>query len=230
MQIPSFHRRVWLAALILLALSQAACNYAAQLMNTGPTPISSTPQPANCENKYLMAKKGFTKTFKESTGNTYKITISDLGPDSFNQDALTTTADGQKTSSTYFWKCNPAGLIMIGSDVEMFSSQTGLTVPASIKIGDQWTSHYETSYATFTENNTVVGEESVTVPAGTFTATKIQTSSISQGKSANNPFTLKTNGFTWWAAGIGSIKSSLTFTTKTTTSKKENQLISYQTP
>ena len=229
MKIFSARKPVWLFALIILALAQSACNYATQLMNGVPALQSGTPAPANCDNKYLLTKNGATRIFVGKSGYTEQVTISQLKANSFDEDWQTNPVDGKKSLFAYFWKCTTAGLVLTGSNNVTFSSITGVAVPVSIHVGDQWTNSYETATGTFTQNYTAIGEESVTVPAGSFTAMKIQISAVSQQNSPG-PFALKTDGFEWWAAGIGKVKSSLTYTTDKTTTQINRELQSYSNP
>ena len=226
----SVSKSAWLIGLMVLALAQSACNYATQLIGGAPALQSGTPAPASCANKYTSAKNGATRIFVGASGYTEQATLSNLDTSSFDVDWQTNPVNGQKASFSDQWVCTTAGLVMVGSSHQKFSSETGVTVPASIKAGDHWTQYFETVVTTFTDNYTAIGEESVTVPAGTFTAMKIQFSSVSQGKSSGNSVMLKTDGFEWWAAGIGNIKSSLTYTTDKTTTQINRELQSYSNP
>ena len=228
MNIPSVRRPVWLVGLMVLALVQLACNYATQMVSA-PTSQPGTPAPASCANKYLPAKNGATRIFVGASGYTEQVTLSNLGASSFDEDWQTNPVSGQKSLFTYYWKCTSAGLFLAGTNNDTFVFQSGVVVPVSFKAGDQWTNNYGDLYSIFTDSYKAIGEESITVPAGTFTAMKIQVSSVSQGKSSGS-VTGKTDGFEWWAAGIGRIKSAYTHTAKTTTTQIDRELQSYSNP
>ena len=225
----SVHKPIWLFALLILALAQSACNYATQTAGETATPPQVTQASASCENKYFPGKNGSTRIFSSNSGSTEQVAISQLKAGSFEEDWQTNPVNGQKSLSTYFWKCTSAGLLLTGTNTATFVFQSGVAIPASFKAGDQWTNNYGDLSNTFTDSYKAIGEESVTVPAGTFTAMKIQVSSVSQGKSSG-AVTGKTDGFEWWAAGIGRIKSSYTHTSKTTTTQIDNDLQSYNNP
>jgi hypothetical protein len=230
MKTPSIRKPTWLVALVILALAQSACNYATQLIGGGSVLPSGTSAPGSCANKYLPAKNGATRFFTSKSGYTEQVTFSQLKDSSFDEDWQTNPVSGQKAIFTQHWKCTTAGLVMTGTSSDRFLYETNVVVPASIKPGDQWTNKYEDTLMTYTDSYTAIGEESVTVPAGTFTAMKIQLSSLAQQKSSSNPFVTNMSGFEWWAAGIGDIKSSLSYTTKTSTTQLERDLQSYSNP
>ena len=229
MNILSVRKPVWLVALAILALAQSACNYATQLVSGLSAPRPGTPQPASCVNKYLPAQAGATRTLSGS-GYTETITIPSLRKSAFEEKWLEGPINGKQTINYYSWDCTSAGLVLSGINSNMFFDIQGVTVPVSVKAGDQWTQSYKDLMSTVTDSYTAIGEESITVPAGTFTALKIQKNTVS---SAPNIQPVKIDGFQWWAEGIGTIKTSFIITAKsvnTTTPPLVRELQSYSNP
>jgi len=225
------HKSAWLIGLIVLALAQSACNYATQLINKKPVPHYGTPIPAGCENKYLPARLGAAWTMA-GAGYTNKFTVANLSDTSFDEKVLAGPTNGEQASFDDHWRCTTDGLEMTGTGIAVYTDVKGVIVPTSINPGDQWSQTARLNPTSFTDNFTAIGEESVTVPAGTFTAMKIQRSSLQQqGDPASGlAITIKTEGFEWWAAGVGPVKTSLTYTTNKSSHLVERELQSYNIP
>ena len=218
-------KSAWLVLLIVLALAQSACNYATQFISGISTQKSGALQPASCDNKYLPAKAGATWTF--GLGNTQiseSYTISHVTPTSFQEDVENTPL-----KYSIFWSCTSSGLVYPGTDNNnMFTDGTGVTIPASINAGDQWTQTYSSKTDTYAISYKALGEESITVPAGTFTAMKIQKISVIKGIGSQSA--INEDAFEWWAAGIGTVKKSTTYKSNTNTFGLDYVLQSYHLP
>ena len=227
---PSLVRKpVWLAALLILVLAQSACNFATRLVGGVPSLQASSTEPASCANKYLAARAGAVRTLGGG-GYTEEITLANLGTSSFEEHYLMGADNSQKSAYTYLWNCTKAGLVLIGVPEAKVLSTTGVTVPASINPGDQWTQFRQTASGTITDNYTAIGEETVVVTGGTFTALKIQVNSTIQMTTSGKTSNLKVDGFEWLAPGIGTVKTSYTFTYPTTTNQQNRELQSYSNP
>lgn len=182
-----------------------------------------------CGNPYYPVAVGISHTYATSTG-TITSTITDISEDGF-----TVTHTVASSTQTHEWECLPEGLVdlsnPIGDAFETMvegvtltgdTSVTGVTIPASISVGDKWTQTYlgtmnvqEYDGAldfSLTVNYSVVGEEEVTVPAGTFKALKLN-------NTLESDFILKTSGISmplynysatgtsWVVENIGTVKS-----------------------
>jgi hypothetical protein len=135
------------------------------------------------------------------------------------------------------WACAPAGLANVEQhatgpgggppptgtvDFHHFRSR-GVTVPSDLSVGSAWsqvvtsTARFKVAGVWYTENQVVttsyrvVGEESVTTPAGTFQALKVQFTTrthktapdFGQGINLRNA----TSTTQWWARDVGIVRS-----------------------
>jgi hypothetical protein len=134
------------------------------------------------------------------------------------------------------WTCTPQGLVsgtFEGGAAAGFSSQQfqmdlvttgieGITLPIQVKPGDQWTQTLKTegrgniggsevlSSGTTLFTMNALGEESVTVPAGSFTAMKIETDInldvMLTFQGSTTPYPSAFAQILYWAPGVGLIK------------------------
>jgi hypothetical protein len=166
------------------------------ISGTGGLPVMGSGQ---CANAYYPVREGATWTY-ESTGSpagSYSFTDTVT---SVRDDGFTLTTEFEDLTRTQEWSCRPEGLVALelggasaaaitGEDTQLelvVNNVTGVTYPNTIQAGDQWqhnldftgsmniagqegsaTGNSQTSF-------TAVGTESVTVPAGTFDAMKVQ--------------------------------------------------------
>lgn len=182
---------------------------------------------ANCDNQYVPIVEGATATWKVTTSsgavtNPTAMT-KDVGPDGFSIVRSGKRSNGAAYTLVEKWSCKPEGLIQFptgdlaeiatgkqGTVTASSMSNQGVTLPREIKAGDTWTetfngdltgldgskTNWTTAYAFKAE-----GDESVTVPAGSFTAMKI-----------SNTITWPNMGVPemhmdyWFAPGIGMVK------------------------
>ncbi len=139
-----------------------------------------------------------------------------------------------------YWNCDDGALIMLdpGADTSgtvstekatadfKTTSSSGVTLPATIKPGDTWEQaitlegtediggNQIPAKNEFTNSCKAVGVESVTVPAGTFDAMRVdcQTNMNITITMANTPVTtaLKFTTTSWYAENVGAVKTAKT--------------------
>ncbi len=222
-----------LACNLMSAISPTSGN------STQGTPAANQPaQPSSdgtCSNTLYPVKQGVTRTYAISglpTGAaSYTETITDVSADSF-----TVTTKFTNLTKNAKWDCKPDGLIELqpGGGAAMLNSSSGMqadftvtksngvTLPKKVSAGDSWNYSLDfTSQITVNGTNSqaqgtssyqlnAVGNESVTVPAGTFNAMKIQiTTNFNMQmnmQGANIPVTLTSNTTAWYVPNVGMVK------------------------
>lgn len=189
-----------------------------------------------CANPYYPVREGsqwsYTDTSTVSEPFTWTDTITSVRSDGFT---LTSQISG--VSRTQEWQCKPEGLVALelgggpaGSlttgdlNLDMQTQNVnGVTYPAQITAGDSWNYSLEfmgtmniagqSAEATgdTSADFSAVGVETVTVPAGTFEAMKVDAvttitiNATVQGMTVPVTFTGTTSS--WYAQGVGWIKS-----------------------
>ena len=203
----------------------------------GATPSGgSTPAagPNLCTNAYYPVREGSTWTY-QSTGSpagdySFMDTITVVRNDGF-----TLTSKFDQLTRTQEWSCRPEGLVALHLGGGALTSQnlkleiqtqntSGVSIPTNIAAGDQWDYALDftgkmdlagSSGAAEGSNKShfnALGMESVTVPAGTFNAMKIQVDTTLdinvtvQGLSV--PVTFTSSYFYWYVQGGGWVKAS----------------------
>jgi hypothetical protein len=190
-----------------------------------------------CTNVYYPVRPGATWTYQSTGGPageySFTDTITSVGPDGFT---LSTQIGDIARSQE--WNCTTEGLTALqlgGAPAAMLNSQdiqlnlnfgnvTGVTFPSQIHPGDQWqqtmdvqgnaTLMNEQAEATGNAqmNFSVLGNESVTVPAGTFDALKVQVDVTLNINATYSGITLPvsfTGAYTYWfAPNVGWVKAS----------------------
>jgi hypothetical protein len=189
-----------------------------------------------CFNPLYPVKTGATWTYNSTgslSGNfSFTDTITDVREDGFT---LTSQLDG--STLTQEWACKPEGLASLtfgagaaggistsGVQMDLVTTNVqGMILPKTVNAGDQWpysldlegtmqysgTSVDTVGTASFTFS--ALGEESVTVPAGTFNAMKIHADLrlamevTFSGFNAPVVFTIPTD--IWYAPGVGWVKA-----------------------
>jgi hypothetical protein len=186
-----------------------------------------------CDNPYqpVVESATYSRTSTSSLGQgSYTGTISHVTSTGFDIDRAGTLPSGRTYTSTEVWVCTPDGLaqyltndlaaIYTGSNgatvTVSVNTNQGVTLPNSINPGDTWTQHMNadvtgpdsTTNWDVTYDFTALGNETVTVPAGTFTAMKIafHVTSASQGQTV-----LEADLDFWAAPGVGLVMSDFTF-------------------
>lgn len=194
-----------------------------------------------CNNNYYPVVDGATWTYQISVQEeapitaTHSMTLVDDG-------SFTLTVRSDESTFTLDGTCGDDGVILLnvpgvsatyssedGGSTLSTTNVDGVTVPDDIQIGDDWSQTISvvgssgsevTLSATIEGTYKALGYETVTVPAGTFYALKIEENgSLSMG--GENTF--DTHGFIWYAEGVGTVKSGLdgTYT---------SELVSYNIP
>jgi hypothetical protein len=225
------------------------------------TPEAQASQAGACANPLYPVKQGATWTYETSGGPTgpssYTDTISDVRADGFTL----SSKFGDSLNRTQEWACNPDGLLalQLGGQAAMLSTNNlqaqittsnpkGVTFPANpISTGDEWTYSMDfegqvkveggvenTVNGTVTFQFKALGPESVTVPAGSFDAMKIQVDTTFDMKASVQglqvPLTVNDTSITWMAPDVGMVKSSDTVDSSLYSGTFDIQLQSYNIP
>ena len=200
----------------------------------GGMPVAGAGQ---CANAYYPVREGSTWTYQSTGGPVGGYGFTDTIT-SVRDDGFTLTSQFGDLTRTQEWGCRPEGLVALqlgGTSAATLNSQdmqlnlevnnvSGVTFPSTIAPGDQWQHNLEFTgkmmiadqEAEATGNAqssfTAIGIESVTVPAGSFEAMKIQidtTLNINatfQGVSV--PVTISGPYNYWFVQGVGWVKAS----------------------
>ena len=187
--------------LLLLIFFVTGCSLGGQNNPTGgPAGATNTPVEGAglCANPYYPVLQGATWTYKTKGGAAGDYSYTDTIT-AVREDGFTLTSQFDKLTVTQAWQCKDEGLVALeldGPTVATLGSQdinvalsvknvTGTTVPSEIDPGDQWQHALEfegtmviagqTAQAdgNIQSNFTALGNESVSVPAGTFNALKL---------------------------------------------------------
>jgi hypothetical protein len=190
-----------------------------------------------CANTLYPVVQAATWNYHGSGGSLgefdYSETITAVNADSFVESASFTDLTQEVN-----WKCTdvglellspglgPSGTVGTSNMVAEFTTvdSSGVTLPKHVAAGDEWTQslkmHGENSIgaetpipsdATVETSFKAVGEESITVPAGTFLAMRVDVTSVFditttvQGMTVPFQFTLR--GSVWYAPGVGMVKT-----------------------
>ena len=217
------------------------------------------PDAGLCANTYYPIRQGATWTYRSTGGPageySFTDTITAVGQDSFT---LTTQIGG--LTNLQDWNCTPEGLLahqLGGAPAAMLNSQgiqlrlnatnaSGVVFPSQINPGDTWqhtldvagnvTVTNEEAEATGTAqmNFSALGNESVTVPAGTFDALKIQVDTTLNVDASYEGITLPVDfrgAHTYWfAPGVGWVKSTGTGNFLAASFSETTELQSYNIP
>ncbi|MCA1553040.1 MAG: hypothetical protein LC737_01545, partial [Chloroflexi bacterium] len=171
----------------------------------------------------------------------YRNTTTGLPPSNFTQSETNVGANGftehrvfQNLVTDNTWRCDSTGLISTqfgnlsftqGQFQMQTTKNTGVTIPppSDWKVGTAWNYSYEikgtmtaagnavNAQGTVDVSNKIVGQESVTVPAGTYNALKVESAtgmklSIVTG-SVNMPMSIDTKSNIWFAQNVGMVKT-----------------------
>jgi len=212
-----------------------------------------------CANAYYPIREGSTWSYKSTGGPAGEYAFTDTIT-SVRDDGFTLSTQFADLTRTQEWACQPEGLVALqfgGAPAAMLNAQnmqlelevnnvSGVTFPSEIQAGDQWNHNldFEGSVNVAGEEGAAtgnvqtsfnaVGNESVTVPAGTFDTLKIQvdtTLNINvtyQGLSV--PVTFSGTYTYWFAQGIGWVKASGTGEVVGTSFSETTELQSYNIP
>ena len=229
---------ITLLLLILATLSACTGSTTDGQQQTFPTLQSSNSAPGVlCDNTFLPAKQGATWTYSSNGGPggtfTYTDTITSTRTDGF-----TITSQFADLTRTQDWMCQTdglkamqlgggtaAGISTLGMTAAFTTTEvTGLSLPKEITSGMLWNyslkmdgtmampgDQQAQSNGVYSVAMQEMGRETITVPAGTFEAVKIQSNATID---INTNFEgiavpIKFNGTTisWYVPGIGFVKS-----------------------
>jgi hypothetical protein len=212
-----------------------------------------------CANAYYPVREGSTWSYKSTGGPTgeysFTDTITSVGADGF----ILSSQFGDLTR-TQEWACKPEGLVALqlgGTSAATLSSEnmqlnlevknvSGVTYPSTINVGDQWQHNLDfegkmtvanqegTATGNAQTNFHALGNESVTVPAGTFDALKIQintTLNINVSVQAVSVPVTFSGSYTYWLVqDVGWVKASGTGSISGTSFSETIELQSYNIP
>lgn len=227
--------------LIILAANMFACTPSSAIDNAAPSPgdpVSGGPAPSGtCANPLYPVIQGAAWTYA-STGSPpgpflFTDTITEARVDGF-----TLTSQFKDLTRTQEWACKPEGLLalqlgggpMAGISAQGLSAQfessnvTGISLPVDMQNTQQWTyglsmkgtiamPDNQASQADGSVSSTfqVLGAESISVPAGTFNAIKVQVNSEYTLNTSFQGFLMPLNfsstTIIWYAPYVGWVKS-----------------------
>jgi len=136
--------------------------------------------------------------------NVYKEEVTSVDPDQYK--VVTTTAGNTVDVD---WSCTDEGLsVKLGEVPGVVMKSTGVSIPAKLDVGDEWTQTFESGAEGFSQKmvtvNRVTGREQVTVPAGTYEALRVDFD-IDMNIPGQGPVT--STGTQWFVPGVGLVKS-----------------------
>lgn len=169
---------------------------------TAQSPSTETPSTTEnslCDNPYYPVRQGATWTYKSTGSPAGEFSFTDTIT-SARSDGFTLTSQFGDLTRTQEWACEDIGLVALqlgGAPAVTLTAQgvqldlqinnvSGVTFPKEIIAGNQWQHNLDfegqvemagqsgNAQGTAVTRFTAIGSESVTVPAGTFEAMKIQ--------------------------------------------------------
>jgi hypothetical protein len=199
-----------------------------------PPPATDAPSSGTgqCANPYYPVREGATWSYQGTSSLTEPYTFTDT-ISSVRADGFTLTTEFDGLTRTQEWACKPEGILAIEMGGGLTTSQTNLTVetqsasgvtfPAEIEAGDTWSHSIQftgtmdiagqsgEAEGSTQSDFTALGVESVAVPAGTFEAMKVQVQTTFEAtvnfQGLSIPVTLTTTTISWYAEGVGWLKS-----------------------
>ncbi len=183
---------------------------------------------ARCDHPFYPVREGWVWTYRSSVDkNPYIIQTLEVKADSFIQ-RFTFTSFGFDSR----WTCDARGLTQpefapsgqTGLQMKFKTRKaTGVVLPQSLRVGSSWSYSYEASGEAQQGNLTihmeqsvsttskVVGQESVSVPAGRFRALKVESTQTTRGTMTmggrSSPLNLTVKSTSWYAPNVGLVKS-----------------------
>lgn len=217
--------------------TQAAAPTATLAPTPTPQPPTPTPAPvasSGCDNLYYPVAPGLTWFYNAvgEASSTYTVTLANITDSSFT---MVQTFDQLVNSTNY--ECTRDGLMAArysGLEMEQANIKVetlngrGILIPAedAWQVGKTWDASYDligtiaasqgmsgTITGTVSMANEIVAKEKVTVPAGTFDAFRVDTKMTQTmrmnlgGVAAPEPFTISMDTSSWYAPGVGLVKS-----------------------
>jgi DUF3108-like len=190
-----------------------------------------------CANIYYPVRQGATWTYKSTGGPAGEYTFADTIT-AVREDGFTLSTQIGDITRSQEWTCTAPGLTALqlgGAPAAMLNSQgiqmdlsasnvTGVTFPRQINPGDQWQQTMDLTGTVSMMNEeaeasgnaqmsfSAIGTESVSVPAGTFDALKVQVDVTLNINATYEGITLPvsfTGTYTYWfAPNVGWVKAS----------------------
>jgi len=177
--------------------------------------IGQVPLEDECKNPFYPVHHGAWSMYNLSDGSRPAHTMSAGGDNTF-----TITVQSDNSTFTMEGQCTEQGIILLdipgvpatysdgsGSSEPAAQNVEGVTLPHDVQAGDAWSQTISlfggNLTATIETTYTAIGFESITVPAGTFYALKVeQNGSLNMGGQLSS-----THAFFWYAQDIGVVKS-----------------------
>lgn len=201
------------------------------------TPTADLASTGACANLYFPVREGASWTYSGEAGPDGPYSFTDRIT-AVREDGFTLTADFDGLTRTQEWSCKEEGLVALdynggpagsvateGLDATFETSDVeGVILPAAVAPGDTWSQSFTLSGSILLPNGTnamaggagqsnftAVGRESVSVPAGSFEALRVDLEfdlelELQMGD-ITVPLTLTTTGSTWFVEGLGWVKS-----------------------
>lgn len=194
----------------------------------------------DCSNPFYPVVEGRTLRYTNNIPG-FGVTEHTLTHSDVTDTSFTATTDlGEGNVLTQTWTCSGEGLLQpefsqlpTGDEVTLtieFVESSGLTIPAADQFqpGATWTTSYVAN-ATLSDSgagemlmeqtteltHTVIGPESITVPAGTFEAMRVETAGnvsavTTVGGVSVPPTEFPLNFVSWYAEGVGLVRQEWT--------------------
>ncbi len=212
-----------------------------------------------CANMYYPVREGSTWSYKSTGGPSGEYSFTDTIT-SVRDDGFTLSTQFGSLTRTQEWACKPEGLVALqlgGAPAAMINSQnmqldlnvknaTGVTFPSTINPGDEWQHNldFEGKMSVANQEGSAtgnaltkfkaVGNESVTVPAGTFDALKIQVDTTLNFnvsvQAISVPVSFSGSYNYWFVQNVGWVKASGTGSISGTSFSETIELQSYNIP
>jgi hypothetical protein len=212
-----------------------------------------------CANAYFPVRQGATWNYRSSGGPAGEYSFTDTIT-ATREDGFTLSTQIGDLTRTQEWTCSAEGLAALqlgGAPAALLNAQniqmnlnvtnaTGVTFPSQINAGDQWQQQLDFTGNVAMMNEeaeaagnaqmdfNAVGTESVTVPAGTFEALKVEanvTLNINASyQGITLPVTVSGNYIYWFVQGVGWVKATGTGNVFGTSFSETTELQSYSVP
>jgi hypothetical protein len=226
---------------------------------TQPPGASESAAASLCTNAYYPVREGATWTYRSTGGPAGEYSFADTIT-SVRDDGFTLSTQIGDLTRSQEWTCTAEGLTALqlgGAPAAMLNAQniqmnlnvgngTGVTFPSQINAGDQWQQNLDFSGNVTMMNEqadaegnaqmnfNAVGTESVTVPAGTFEALKVEADVTLKINASYQGITLPvtfSGDYTYWfAQDVGWVKATGTGNVFGTSFSETTELQSYNLP
>ena len=212
-----------------------------------------------CANAYYPIREGATWSYKSIGSPVGDYNFTDTIT-SVREDGFTLTSQFEDVARTQEWACKPEGLVALqlgGPSAAMLNTQdvqlnltvnnvSGVTFPSEIITGNEWQHMLEfegeldiagtpaEAIGGAESNFSAIGIESITVPAGTFDAMKVEVDSTitinATFQGISMPVAFSGTYTFWFAQGVGWVKASGTGEAVGTSFTETIELQSYNIP